>query len=63
MCSPWHCGLSGTEEEINNFIPEEYWSLDAEFSVEGERKPLTAKFYGNKNKRLAIHSREELDKI
>lgn len=55
--------IGDREEEINNFIPEEYWSLDAEFSVEGERKPLTAKFYGNKNKRLAIHSREELDKI
>ena len=55
--------IGDREEEINNFIPEEYWSLDAEFSVDGEKKPLVAKFYGNKNKKLGIHSREELDKI
>lgn len=55
--------IGDREEEINNFIPEEYWSLDAEFSVDGEKKPLVAKFYGNKNKKLSIHSREELDKI
>lgn len=51
------------EEEINAFIPEEYWSLDAEFSIPGEKKPLAAKFYGDKNGRLAISSREEMDKI
>lgn len=50
--------IGDREEEINNFIPEEYWSLDAEFSVDGEKKPLVAKFYGNKNKKLGIHSRE-----
>lgn len=55
--------IGDREEEINNFIPEEYWSLDAEFSVDGEKKPLVAKFYGNKNKKLGIHSREELNKI
>ena len=46
--------IGDREEEINNFIPEEYWSLDAEFSVDGEKKPLVAKFYGNKNKKLGI---------
>lgn len=51
------------EEEINAFIPEEYWSLDAEFSVPGEKKPLTAKFYGDKNGKMAISSREEMDKV
>lgn len=51
------------EEEINAFIPEEYWSLDAEFSIPGEKKPLAAKFYGDKNGRLAISSREEMEKI
>ena len=50
------------EEEINAFIPEEYWSLDAEFAVEGEKKPLKAKFYG-KSKKLAINSREQMDEI
>ena len=51
------------EEEINAFIPEEYWSLDAEFSIPGEKKPLAAKFYGDKNGRLSLSSKEEMDKI
>ena len=37
------------EDEINAFIPEEYWTLDAELSVKGERKTLLAKFYGDEN--------------
>ncbi len=55
--------IGDREDEINNFIPEEYWTLDAEFSVEGEKKPLIAKFHGNKNKKINIHSREEMDRI
>ena len=55
--------IGDREDEINNFIPEEYWTLDAEFSVEGEKKPIIAKFYGNKNKKINIHSKEEMDKI
>lgn len=51
------------EEEINAFIPEEYWSLDAEFSIPGEKKPLAAKFYGDKNGKMAISSREEMDNV
>ena len=37
--------IADREEEINMFIPEEYWSLEANLKVEGERKPLAAKFY------------------
>ena len=51
------------EDEINNFIPEEYWTLDASLFVEGEKKPLTAKYYGTKDGKVNITSREELDKI
>lgn len=51
------------EEEINNFIPEEYWTLDALFDVPGEKKPLTARYYGTKDKKAAISSGEEMDKI
>ena len=50
------------EEEINSFIPEEYWSLDGEFKIKGEKKPLQAKFYGT-DKKLPIHNRAEMDKI
>ena len=51
------------EDEINNFIPEEYWTLDASFHIPGEKKPLTAKYYGTKDGKVTISSREELDQI
>lgn len=51
------------EDEINNFIPEEYWTLDASFAVAGEKKPLVAQYYGTKDGKETISSREELDKI
>ena len=51
------------EEEINAFIPEEYWTLEAQFEVPGEKKALTAKFYGDKNGKIAIRSREEMEQI
>ncbi len=49
--------IADREEEINTFIPEEYWSLDAKLKVDGERKLLTAKFYGT-DKKMTIHSKE-----
>jgi DNA topoisomerase-1 len=51
------------EEEINAFIPEEYWSLDAELAVKGEKKPVTAKLYSKGDEKLAISSKEEMDAI
>lgn len=51
------------EEEIAAFIPEEYWNLEVELSVEGEKKPLVAKFYGNSSGKLDIASREMADKV
>ena len=54
--------IADREEEINAFIPEEYWTLDATIRVEGEKKPLTASFYG-KDKKMTIHSKEEMDQI
>ncbi len=51
------------EDEINAFIPKEYWSLDASFNIEGNRKHITAKFYGKGKEKLDINSKEEIDKI
>lgn len=51
------------EEEINAFIPEEYWTLDAELAVAGEKKPLVAKFHGDDQGKLAIASKEEMERI
>ena len=55
--------IGDREEEINAFIPEEYWTLEAQFAVKGEKKPLTAKFYGKKGQKINIHSKGELDEI
>ena len=55
--------IADREEEINAFIPEEYWTLDASFQIPGEKKPLTAKFYGVGSKKLAIHSKEQMEGI
>ena len=51
------------EEEINAFIPEEYWTLDVNLAVEGEKKPLLAKYYGTTQEKKTIASREELEEI
>ena len=55
--------IADREEEINAFIPEEYWSLDAVFKIPGEKKPLVAKFYGKEKEKMTISSREEADRI
>ena len=55
--------IADREEELNAFIPEEYWTLDANLKVEGEKKILTAKFYGTEKKKMTIRSKEELEQI
>ena len=41
------------KNEINSFIPKEYWTLDADFNIKGEKKPLKAHFYGTKDEKIA----------
>lgn len=55
--------IADREAEIDAFIPEEYWSLDVVLKVKGERRPLTAKFYGTEQKKMTISSKEEMDRI
>ena len=50
------------EAQIDAFIPEEYWSLEAELLTEYSKKSVNAKFYGT-NTKLAINNKEEMDKI
>ena len=51
------------EEEIENFIPEEYWNIYAHLRTKKSKKTFEAKFYGKDNKKLDIHSKEEVDSI
>lgn len=49
--------IADREDEINAFTSEEYWTLDALLQVEGEKKPLAAKYSGN------LHSEAEVEKL
>lgn len=51
------------EEEINAFMPQEYWTIDADFMTKGAKKPFRAKFYGDAKGKLAIESEAEANKI
>ena len=51
------------EEEINAFIPKEYWTLEAELAVKGEKKPLIAKYYGSVDGKKQIENKHQLDEI
>ncbi len=51
------------EDEIKNFVPEEYWTLDGTFDVEGEKKELSAKFYGTKDGKMDVGNEAEALKI
>ncbi len=50
------------EEEINAFIPEEYWTIDVKLAVKGEKRPIVAKYYG-KGKKQTIRSKAEADAV
>ncbi len=51
------------EEEIDAFIPEEYWSLNASFGLQGEKKPLVASFYGKGDKKLELGSKGDVEAV
>lgn len=51
------------EEEIDAFIPEEYWTLDAYFTIPGEKKPLKAKYYGQGDKKTPLDSKEAVEAV
>ena len=45
------------EEEIEKFIPEEYWNLFVDLEDEKSKKQFEAKFYGKDNKKQEIHNK------
>ena len=49
------------EEQIENFVPEEYWTLDAEL-LSG-RKKFDSKFWGEGDKKLDITSEVQMNEI
>lgn len=51
------------EQEIRDFVSEEYWSIDSKFIPKGQKKIFSAYFYGNKKDKIKITTKEEADSI
>ena len=51
------------EEEIDAFIPEEYWTLDVSLKAQGEKRPLVAKYYGTTAGKQAIATEAQVQEI
>ena len=51
------------ENEIRNFIPEEYWNIYATLLDEKSKQDFVAKFYGKSDKKVELHKKEEVDEI
>lgn len=49
------------EEEIRAFVPEEYWSIDVNFSI--DKKKLRASFYGDEKQKIKLGSKAEVDEV
>ena len=51
------------EEEIEKFIPQEYWNIYVKLLDEKSNNAFEAKFYGKNGKKLEINNKEQVDKI
>ncbi len=51
------------EEEIEKFVPEEYWNILATLLDENSKKTFIARLYGKDKKKIEIHTKEEVDEI
>ena len=51
------------EEEIEKFIPEEYWNINLIVSDKKTKTKFDAKFIGKDGKKLELHSKEDVDNI
>jgi DNA topoisomerase-1 len=55
--------ISDREQEIRAFLAEEYWTIDSELLAQNAKKPFPSKFYGTKEKKLDINTKEQADEI
>ena len=55
--------ICAREDEINAFIPKEYWTIDAILNVKGEKKPITARFVGKAGQKIELENSGQVDKI
>lgn len=51
------------EEQIEAFVPNEYWSLEADVVFSGEKKAVKAKYYGDENGKAELKTQAQVDAI
>ena len=51
------------EEEIEKFVPEEYWNINLMVSDKKTKTKFNCKFVGKNGEKIELHSKEEVDKI
>jgi len=51
------------EEEIENFVPEEYWTIDAVLEKKGGKGSFSAKFYGKDGKKVELKNEDDVKNI
>ena len=51
------------ENEIEKFIPEEYWNIFAVLVDEKSKKKFEARLYGKNNKKIELHTQKEVEDI
>lgn len=51
------------EEEIEKFIPEEYWNINLKASDKKTKTIFNCKFIGKSGKKIELHSKDEVDSI
>lgn len=50
------------EEEINAFVPEEYWSIEASLTAPSSRKAFKAAFIGDDTGKVELKNKEQTDR-
>ena len=50
------------ENEISEFVQEEFWNITGEFLLAGEKKPVTAVYFGKK-KKAVLNNEASTDKV
>lgn len=51
------------EKEIESFVREEYWLLDAVLNCDESDADFTARYYGKGDKKLELHSEDEVNAV
>jgi DNA topoisomerase-1 len=51
------------EKEIQDFIPEEYWSINALLNKDKNKNSFEAKFYGEKSNKIELKNKKQVDEI